>query len=291
MRFPFAIVLMIPVAVLTSSAAVAPGPDPADDHARKAIVQALAQGGDVPGQARNLVKLAWPAGKRDEAVASLARRELENFGDHAMAALREALNSVKLASTEEVVTTTLGAQRASRIELAYVYVPIMVDALWVGSREAKTLAIRALEVDPTPVAVGAMIDSALDDPPLAPLVVGALGKMRYPQARFYLEKVMMEGPAALRPVAAASLTQIGGAALLPLKNALKAPTLDARLLAARSLLPAATEYDLGAIYEYIEKHGDDDPALTQSLRQSAANIEKAIAARDANEAAASPKNF
>jgi len=45
------------------------------------------------------------------------------------------------------------------------------------------------------------------------------------------------------------------------------------------------------LYEYLEKHGDDDDALTQSLKASAANIEKAIAARDANAAAASPKNF
>ena len=245
----------------------------------------------MPGQARNLTRLAWPAGKRDEAVAALARRELENFGDHAMVALRDALNSVKLPVTDEVVTTTLAAQRASRVELIFAYLPIMVDALWVGNREAKTLAIGALVVDRTPLAVGPMIDSALDDPALAPLVVAALGKMRYPQARFYLEKVMMEGPAALRPVAASSLAQIGGAALGPLKNALKAPSRDARLLAARSLLPAATEYDLGAFYEYIEKHGDDDPALTQALKMSAANIEKAIAARDANAAAASPKDF
>jgi hypothetical protein len=72
---------------------------------------------------------------------------------------------------------------------------------------------------------------------------------------------------------------------------LKAPTRDARLLAARALLPAATEYDLGALYEYIEKHGDDDPELTQALKLSATAIEKAIAARDANAAADSPKDF
>jgi hypothetical protein len=87
------------------------------------------------------------------------------------------------------------------------------------------------------------------------------------------------------------LAQIGGAALAPLKTALKAPTRDARLLAARALLPAATEYELGAIYEYVETHGDDDPALTQALKASAVTIEKAIAARDARKAADSPKDF
>jgi hypothetical protein len=72
---------------------------------------------------------------------------------------------------------------------------------------------------------------------------------------------------------------------------LKAPDRNARVLAVRALLPAATEYDLGAIYEYIEKHGDDDPELTQALKVSATSIEKAIAARDAKAAADSPKDF
>jgi hypothetical protein len=136
-----------------------------------------------------------------------------------------------------------------------------------------------------------MIDSAIADPSLAPLVVETLGTMRYQQARFYLDSVMIEGPPALRPAAASSLAQIGGAALAPLKNALKAPTREARVLAVRALLPAATEYDLGAIYEYIEKYGDDDPKLTEALKLSATSIEKAIAARDAKAAADNPKDF
>jgi len=238
-----------------------------------------------------LVSLAWPAGKRDEAVAAAARHELEGFGDHAIGALREALNSVKTGYTAEVLSTTLGAQRNARPEVAGDFVTSLLDALWVGSREAKTTAISTLTAWRTPFAVQPMIDCALDDPALAPLVVDALGLLRFPSARFYLEKVMMEGPPALRPAAASSLSQIGGAALAPLRNALKAPSRDSRLLAARAILPSATEYDLGAIYEYIEKHGDDDPGLTQGLKATAANIEKAIAARDASAAAGSPRDF
>ena len=285
-------VLILSVAVLAASnPTVVSGAAPAASSARQAIVEALAAGADIPTQAQNLAHLAWPTGQRDEAVAALARRELENFGDHAMEALRQSLNTVKLAYTEEVVETTLGAQRESRVELLYAHMPTMVDALWVGSRDAKTLAVGALVSHPSPLAVAPMIDSALDDPQFAPLVVDALGKMKFPQARFYLEKVMMEGPPALRPVAASSLAQIGGTALGPLKNALKAPNRDTRLLAARSLLPAATEYDIGAIYEYIDKHGDDDPELTRALKLSTVSIEKAMAARDASAAAGSPKDF
>jgi hypothetical protein len=255
------------------------------------VLDALARGGDIPGQARSLVSLAWPDGRRDALVTAAARRELEGFGDHAIPALRDALNAVKPGDTAEVLATALGAQRNSRAEMASEYIAMLVDALWVGSREAKILAIGGIFVAQTPFAVQPLIDSALDDPELAAPVVELLGRMHFPQSRFYLESVMMEGPAALRPAAAASLAQIGGAALAPLRNALKAPSRDARLLAGRALLPSATEYDLGAIYEYLEKHGDDDANLTKALKASAANIEKAIAARDANAAAGSPRDF
>jgi len=268
-----------------------PAPGPAADPAREAIVQALASGGDIPGQARNLANLAWPVGKRDEVVAARARIELAHYGSYAIDALRNAINTVKISYTEEVVATALGAQRESRVEMSREYVTIVIDALWIGSHGAKVLAIRALASDRNAMAVAPMIDSAIADPSLAPQVIEALGAMRYPQARFYLETVMMEGPPGLRPVAASSLAQIGGSALGPLKKALKAQNREARLLAVRALLPAATEYELGALYEYVEKYGDDDPQLTQAIKLSATAIEKAIAARDASQAADNPKDF
>jgi hypothetical protein len=262
----------------------------ADDRAREAVVQALAAGGDIPGQAHNLVELAWPAGKRDEAVAARARRELVNFGEHALGPLRKALNTVKIDYTEEVMATTLGAQRMAPSSSQVEYLASAIDALWIGSHGAKVLALEVVTENRSPMVVGPLIDSAIDDPTLASQVVEVLGAIRFPQARFYLEKVMMEGPPELRPVAASSLSQIGGLALVPLRNALKAPSRDARLLAARALLPVATEYDLGALYEYLDKHGDDDPTLSAELKSLSLNIEKAIAARDASNAAASPQN-
>ena len=63
---------------------------------------------------------------------------------------------------------------------------------------------------------------------LAPQVVGTLGSMRSEEARFWLEKVMIEGPPELRAAAASSLAQIGASALAPLKNALNAPTKESR---------------------------------------------------------------
>jgi hypothetical protein len=198
----------------------------ADDRAREAVVQALAAGGDIPGQAHNLVELAWPAGKRDEAVAARARRELVNFGEHALGPLRKALNTVKIDYTEEVMATTLGAQRMAPSSSQVEYLASAIDALWIGSHGAKVLALEVVTENRSPMVVGPLIDSAIDDPTLASQVVEVLGAIRFPQARFYLEKVMMEGPPELRPVAASSLSQIGGLALVPLRNALKAPSRD-----------------------------------------------------------------
>jgi hypothetical protein len=261
------------------------------DPARQVIVDALASGGDAAGQARKLVELAWPSGKRDEVVSARARLELIRFGDHSMEALRAALNSVKPAYTEEVMATILQAQKEARVEFSQAHLPAVIDALWVGNHGAKLLAIQALHSDHTAMAVAPLIDSAIADPTLVQPVVEVLGDLRYPQARFYLETVMMQGPPELRPLAASSLASIGGLALGPLKTALKSGDRNVRLLAVRTLLPAATEYDLGAIYEYIDKHGDDDPQLTEALKVSATSIEKAIAARDASKAADSPKDF
>jgi hypothetical protein len=285
-------ILVLAVSV-AHAATIASAPAPADgaERANRAVGDALARGRDPIEQARNLVRLAWPDGRRDEAVAARARQELADFGGHGMVALREAINTVKAEYGAEVVRTIQTAGLYTRGGNYPEYIPALLDALWVNNRDARALAINALVQPRPPLAVQWMIDVALEDPTLAPQIVAALGAMRYEQARFYLEKVMMEGPPALRPLAASSLTQIGGAALGPLKNALKAPDRDARLLAVRALLPAATDHELGAIYDYIRDHGDDDPALTQALKASAANIEKAIAARDAAAAAAAPKDF
>jgi len=293
-RVPVALLLGLTTASLLSPqptrSAERPRPS-ADDRAREAVVSALAAGGDIPGQARNLVELAWPEkGKRDEAVATRARRELANFGEHAIGPLRRALNSVKIEYTEEVMATVIGAQRMAPSLTQVEYLACAIDALWMGSHGAKVRAIEMIAENRSPMVIGPMEDSAIDDPTLAPLVIETLGTLRFAQARFYLEKVMMEGSPELRPLAASSLAQIGGLALMPLKNALKAPSRDTRLLAARALLPVATEYELGALYEYLDKHGDDDPALSQSIKALSVNIEKAIAARDASAAAASPQN-
>ena len=291
---PLLLFAAITFAGTTASRAADATPPVSEAEAQRAdrvVGEALAKSYDPIEQSRNLVALAWPEGPRDAVVAARARRELGDFGGHGMVALHEAINTVKPAYAAEVVRTILTASAYARGGQSPEYIPALLDTLLVNNREARAAAIPPLVAVRPILSVQWMIDIALEDKELEPQIVAALGAMRFEQARFYLEKVMMEGPPALRPVAAASLTQIGGAALGPLKNALKAPNKETRILAARALLPAATDHELGAIYDYIRDHGDDDPAVTQALKASALNIEKALAARDAAAAAGARKDF
>lgn len=263
-----------------------------DDRANKAVAAALASGSDQKEQARALVRLAWPAaGKRDEVVSRRARFELVGWGEHGMFALYEAVNTARTEYTAEVVKTAITAETYVKFATAPEFIPLLLDSLWTGNRDAKKLAIERLVVERQPMAVQPMIDSAIDDPGLVPTVVDALGRMRFEQARYWLAKVMLTGSPEMRGAAASALAQIGGSALVPLKDALGSQDKSTRLLAAHALLPVATDYELHAIYDYIGKHGEDDPGVTQALKGMAATIEKAIAARDAGEAASAPKDF
>lgn len=292
MRLATAFLVLAAVASAQAASTKPAVPQAELDRRNKAVAEALASSNDPLMQARALCRLAWPtSGARDEGIATRARWELEHFGSRYMFALQEAINEAPAIYSDEIVKALIAQDVSLTNGKAPEFVPTLIDALWVGNEAAKKRAIDALLADRPPLAVQPMIDVAIDHPALAGDVVRALGLMRYEQARFWLEKMMLQGPPELRAAAASSLAQIGAAALGPLKTALKAPSKDVRLLAARSLLPAATDLELGALYEYVEKHGDDDPALTKSIKASAANIEKAIAARDAAEAAAAPKDF
>lgn len=289
---PLVAFLLAAVPAIHAAAPAAVAPSPEAIAAQAAVNKALSSSNDPLMQAQAVCRLAWPLdGHRDEAVAGVARKTMETFGSRYMFALQEALNISPPEYSAEIVHTLMIQQQQGRPTEMPELVPTLIDALWVGNRDAKEQAIRGLNAYRPALAVQPMIDSAIEDPSLAPMIVPILGAYRYEQARFWLEKMMIEGPQELRAPAAASLAQIGGAALGPLKNGLKAPDRDTRVLAARALLAAATEYELGAIYEYLEHHADDDAALTHSLKVTAEKFEQQIAARDAAEAASAPKDF
>jgi HEAT repeat protein len=136
-----------------------------------------------------------------------------------------------------------------------------------------------------------MIDSAIEDPSLAPDVIRALGAIGDDRARFYLERMLHEGGAGNREEAAVALARLGGRAMSPLRDAVRSDDRDVRLAAVRAILPVASPDDLTALYVYLTDHADDDPATSQSIRAAAAMIEEALEAREAAEGASSPRDF
>jgi HEAT repeat protein len=164
--------------------------------------------------------------------------------------------------------------------------------LWFGTREAKRIAMREVARYRSPHAVLPIVDSALEDPALLPDAVAALGEIGSARARFFLAQVFHEGQPALREQAASALARIGGSALEPLREALRAPSREERLVAVRALLAVAGEDDLSALYEYLANHPDDDPPTTAAVRTAAERIEQELEARRAAEAASgSPESF
>jgi HEAT repeat protein len=280
-----AIALLV-VSLLPPHRAAEPGQYP-----DRVIRDALFGKTTIHAQEEELIQLAWLREEVPSEVAERARVELERFGARSIPALRRALSRVPSDRTESVLQTILVARQSQAAGIPLDFVPALVDALWIGSREAKRLAVPALAMPGEKTAILPMIDSALQDPSLTPDVVRALGVIGDDRARFFLEQVLRSGGPGDRESAAISLARIGGRALTPLRDALRAGEKDVRLAAARALLPIASPDDLTAFYTYLANHEDDDPGTAQAIRAAAAVIEEKQAAQQAADAASAPKDF
>jgi hypothetical protein len=250
------------------------------DEARAIVQRAKAEAGSIPAQARSLSLLAWPdEGRPDPQVAALARAELVDFASHGLGALREAMWRVDRIYTADVLTTMMLARRRMTENNPPEYIPALVDAVWLGSSDARRLAIPEVAMHRYGPALMACVDSAIEYPGLQEIVVLSLGEFRDHRARFYLEEVLLQGPAALRPVAAASLTRIGGLAMVPLQGAALSPEPSVRIPAIRALLPASGIDDLTTLYEYLGRFPNDDEVLIEDVRSRAAMLEAALEQR------------
>lgn len=264
----------------------------APEKAKRVVLDAMAasQGG-IPGQAEALVALAWLDQNIDPAVRKEARDQLAEFGGNALESLMFAMDKVSPEQTAEVVDVVLRAHSSFTGPVHQSFEPALVAAIWVGSREAKQLAIPELTLRRNRHAVLPLIDSAIEDPALVQDVVRALGGIGDDRARFYLEQILNGDDLGLAQDAAVSLARIGGKAITVLHPALRSPHRELRLMAARALVPTATESDLSALYEYLVSHPDDDPQLTEVVRQTTMVIEAGIEARRAAEAASAIEDF
>jgi hypothetical protein len=262
----------------------------ADDEPRTVIRQAKAEAGAIRAQAKALTMLAWPdQGRPDPQVAALARAELVDFGSHSMQALRAAMHRVDPLYSADVLTTMIQARRRITENDPPEYISTLEDALWIGSSEARRLAIPELALYRYGPALMACVDTAIEYPGLRKIVIRNLGDFRNHRARFYLEEVLLEGPAELRPLAADSLVRIGGLALVPLHGAALAENPEVRIPAIRALTPAAGVDDLTTLYEYLARFPDDDEILLGEIRSRAELLESVLEQRmDFDSASPSP---
>lgn len=286
-RFSIVFVLL-GIAVSVAPLAAAPlSPEEADRAVRKALTGKLTQS----EQAEELVQLAWLRAGVPPEVSEIARRDLERFGARVIPTLRHAMGRVRTDQTASVVRTILVARESQIAGIPLDYFASLVDALWIGSPEAKREAIPYLAMQGERQSVLPLMDSALEEPALVPEVIRALGVIGDDRARFYLEKVLHEGGSGDREIAAVALARIGGRAMSPLRDALQSESREVRLAAARAILPVATPDELTAFYMYLAEHEDDDPATSQALRAAAAVIEEKRDAQQAADAASAPRDF
>lgn len=269
----------------------APATAVSPEEAERAVLQALAAQTSERAQADELAQLAWLRDGVPPAVAERARVELERFGWHAIPTLAETLHHVSPEDSASVVSTLIVARDSHAVGIPESFLPALVDVLWVGSSEAKRLAIPRIAIAKHPLSVLPLVDSALEDPALLPDVVQALGAIGDDRARFFLEKTLHESGPGVREGSAVALARIGGRALVALRDGMRSTNRDVRLASVRALLPVAGEDDLTALYVYLTEHEGDDPATARAVRAAAETIEEYREARLASEAASAPKDF
>lgn len=232
-----------------------------------------------------LVDLAWLRPGVDPAVSALARQRIPESGGDALFHLGRALDRVPRDRTAEVAETLVATRAFVTFGLHPNYAPALYTVLWVGDRKAKEIVIPQIARERVRAALLPLIDSAIDDPELTPLVLEAAAQIGEDRARFWIEQVLLDPSGRYREQAASALAKIGNRAMDPLENALRSQDRALRLVAVRAILSAPTENELTALYEYLGAHPDDDPATLESVKETTVRLEKALEERRAQEAA------
>lgn len=262
------------LAAVTLLPALAQSPA-AEEDPRKVIQRVSAEALTIPRQAEAMARLAWPDGgeRQSPRLAAAARERLVNFGHYGLPALRASLARVDKLHTADVTAAFIAARWRVPAGDPADYLPGLVDALWFGSIEARRLAMLEVSRFSFSPAVAPIIDAAQTHPELMPVAIYALGQMRDPRGRYFVEGVVLKGPDRYRQRAAQTLASLGDTGLEMLRKALSAPDAPARAAALDALLPAARPDDLTALYEYLDRHGSDDPERAEHVRVRAAELE------------------
>jgi hypothetical protein len=253
---------------------------------RDVLNQAKMEAGSIPKQAEALARLAWPAeGDSDPLVRAAARLELVGFGSYGLPALRKAVKEVDPLYTADVTAALIEARRSEPSGSPPDYLPGLEEAIWFGSIEARRLAMIEISRYPFPPAVLTIIDAVHLNPELTLAGIRALGRLRNERGRFFLKRVLMYGEPRYQNLAAQALGLIGETGLPLLREQVVSEERGAREAAMAALLPYATPEDLTLLHEYVSWHGADDPALVESVRSKALELEGALEEEQLTESA------
>ena len=256
------------------------------DEAQRVVDAAKAEAGDVPEQARALVRLAWPDGPITRpAVSNLARDQIVGFGDHGLEALRERLVEVDGIYQADITSATIETRMIVTAGLPAQYMPALYDSIWFGSMDAKRLGMFEMARYRFPMATLPIIDSAYEYPRLRHSVIRALEQQGDDRARHFLGEILMEGDPQYLHEAAQALAVIGGRSIDTLREATISPDPTLRGAAIDALMPVSGVDDLTILYEYVALYPEDPPERMDLVLQRAAQLEAMMEARQDIDAA------
>jgi hypothetical protein len=230
------------------------------------VSRAKREARSIPKQAEALVRLAWLEDHGDPWVRALAREQLVDFGKHSTQVLGDALPRVDPIHTADVTSTLIESRPWVDSIGPHHYKEALEMAIWFGSVDAKRLAIREIRRFSYMPALLPIIDSAVEFPELAEVVINYLGEMGDDRARFYLEEQLTGTDPTLRPLAAEALAAIGGYATQTLREATLSEDANIRHAAIEALIPRTNLNDLTILHEYIYMHPEDDPEILEKVR-------------------------
>lgn len=257
-----------------SVAAIAESPD---DEPEVKVTKALKRVDfDAKAQAEVLARLAWPTLEIEPEVSAVARGRLVEYGGDGMLAIRNSIRRAPKEMSGDVMKALVQAFEYVPEGIPLNYREAMIDALWDGNAEARSIAMVTLARHRESAGLILMIDTAHEYPALKRLVIECLGRIGNERARHFLDEQLRQGDPDIAFAAAIALAQIGGPAFENLGNAMKDPRAEVRQVAALALSSVAGPEELTLLHEYVTEYPDDNPSVLKKARERAMYIEELL---------------
>lgn len=260
--------------ILLGSVAVRPARAETPDYVYRTLDKAKKTARSIDEQVAVLINLAWPKdGGGDPLVRAAARKDLAGYGTHAMPGIRRAIPRLDPLYQADLTAVLVEARYNQPAGMPPDFLPGLESAIWYGSIDAQRIALNEIKRYEFPPAVLGSIDAAYAHPQLMRYVIRSLGVMGDQRAQTFVSKVLLSGPDRLKETAAVALTKLGPGAVNVVREAAESENAAVRQAAMRALLPLTDIDDLSLLHEYHTSRTDDDPALIESVRQRAMELE------------------